>query len=601
MRTFWISIIFTGISLIHSNVHAQFLEKRTADSLKTVISDHAIAPEQRIKSLSQLAEYYFSVNDSTQQKLFLEEALLQSENNHSSEGKIYALAAALKTEENDVEQIYSLMEQLHSEIDRTFNLQIKAFALLRMGEKKIYVSDNQGIDDIFNAIDLLQHGNENTEKYKLLFNCYTILCKNNAAGDHVQEKEYIDMAINCANRTHDIEIICQAKTLQSIYIAQQYMRNRDRTALLDSAFVIEHEIYDLTTRYPDYISQKTFVVNRIALAERYELFKNDIEKTEKYAAEALPLVESSSDFNSKVRAIAIKYFIYMAKDNYAAAEAEVLKCIEMHEKEVYSKPKANYRYQNTYSALYGLLGRFYKQTGQWEKAVAAVDKSFSIYKQYETNKAIEFEKMTQVKYGLIEKEKEIKGYHKLITLYIVIAIIVALFLFFAILYFVNRYKYMLKSKNAAENEVRMKALESEMRRKEAMLNSLILERKEKLVKKIERTVKNSSDNNTGKIENLLKKEHLHERERNKFITLFQNIHPEFYSKLRQQAGKNTLSDYDLKYAGYLSLGMTNHEIAQELNVTSETVKVQKSKLKSKLNLDRDVELKAWLMSMNVLN
>ncbi|NMM49538.1 response regulator [Marinigracilibium pacificum] len=70
---------------------------------------------------------------------------------------------------------------------------------------------------------------------------------------------------------------------------------------------------------------------------------------------------------------------------------------------------------------------------------------------------------------------------------------------------------------------------------------------------------------------------------------FEEVHPKFFDTIQQQG--SDISHKDLKLCAYLKLGMDNKEIANLLNITASSARVTLSRLKKKLNISEEDNLR----------
>jgi DNA-binding NarL/FixJ family response regulator len=72
-----------------------------------------------------------------------------------------------------------------------------------------------------------------------------------------------------------------------------------------------------------------------------------------------------------------------------------------------------------------------------------------------------------------------------------------------------------------------------------------------------------------------------------------NIRPEFFEKLKEKSA-NSLSRLDLKHCSYISMGLTNKEIAQHLGVASKSILMARYRIKLKLGLGKEDDLDEFI-------
>lgn len=80
------------------------------------------------------------------------------------------------------------------------------------------------------------------------------------------------------------------------------------------------------------------------------------------------------------------------------------------------------------------------------------------------------------------------------------------------------------------------------------------------------------------------------------VTLhFEKIHPQFFEQLRQQ--HPALTPNDLKQCAYLKLNLTNKDIASLLNIEPNSVKISHYRIKKKLELAEESNLRDYILSI----
>ena len=84
-----------------------------------------------------------------------------------------------------------------------------------------------------------------------------------------------------------------------------------------------------------------------------------------------------------------------------------------------------------------------------------------------------------------------------------------------------------------------------------------------------------------------------EEDFDRFMTHFENVHPQFSQRLQNLAGQS-LSALDLKYCAYLRMQLSTKEIANLLSIEPKSVRMAQYRLKKKLSLGEDDDLKEFL-------
>lgn len=76
---------------------------------------------------------------------------------------------------------------------------------------------------------------------------------------------------------------------------------------------------------------------------------------------------------------------------------------------------------------------------------------------------------------------------------------------------------------------------------------------------------------------------------------FDNVHPNFFKQLNAKFPK--LTNNDLKACGYIRMNLSSKEVSILTNVAPKSVKMNRYRLKKKLNLDKNDDLKNFLFSL----
>jgi len=94
--------------------------------------------------------------------------------------------------------------------------------------------------------------------------------------------------------------------------------------------------------------------------------------------------------------------------------------------------------------------------------------------------------------------------------------------------------------------------------------------------------------------NLLRFEKNLDEDWQSFKLHFEEVHPEFFSSLSYK--QPDLNSGDLRMCAYLRLDLNTKEIAKIFNISPDSVRKRKQRLRDKLNISSDVDLAEWLRS-----
>lgn len=80
-----------------------------------------------------------------------------------------------------------------------------------------------------------------------------------------------------------------------------------------------------------------------------------------------------------------------------------------------------------------------------------------------------------------------------------------------------------------------------------------------------------------------------------FMYHFENVHPKFFNSLKEKF--SSLTQNDLRLCAYVRVGMNNKEIANISNITSDAVKKSLQRMKKKMSLTVEDDLRVFLMRL----
>jgi hypothetical protein len=160
-------------------------------------------------------------------------------------------------------------------------------------------------------------------------------------------------------------------------------------------------------------------------------------------------------------------------------------------------------------------------------------------------------------------------------------ILIGLTFLLAILYFINRKKIYQRKINDNNRQLTAQVMQLD-NHKETLKNvSTLLEKIDHKLPEMDRVqqlISNGIDS-----EDTWNKIQLH----------FNNVHPEFFERLRGLEPELTTND--LKLAAYIKMNLSSKEISQLLNITHKSSQVAKYRLKKKLQLPEEQDLTKFIM------
>ncbi|WP_080777848.1 helix-turn-helix transcriptional regulator [Chryseobacterium phocaeense] len=100
------------------------------------------------------------------------------------------------------------------------------------------------------------------------------------------------------------------------------------------------------------------------------------------------------------------------------------------------------------------------------------------------------------------------------------------------------------------------------------------------------------------LDNIWKEDQLNENDFNEIQNIVEKVHPDFFKALASKSVAK-LSNLDMKYAAYIYMNMDNQQIANILKADPNTVRVTKYRLKQKIGLGKNDDLRSFIQNIDL--
>ena len=294
------------------------------------------------------------------------------------------------------------------------------------------------------------------------------------------------------------------------------------------------------------------------------------------------------------------------------------------------------RHKENIERLYRLLAQIYVKKGEPQKAVGFYEKSLALQDSLMQKKSRRWVSEMQMKYEFGKKENQIENLrhqNKLIKLIWLISFLALLIIAFLLLYSYRTRNIKIRQRNELlrkEKEVARLELESaeadkkhlmevmkaneeinkmkdsqfrqeiEHKDRELALEALHVVNKNEILSRI-KEILNKTDlqhpeqakRQIREISGLIKTNVHSDKQWDTFKLHFQKIHKNFFGRL--QADYPSLSLTDLRMCAYFLVNLNTNEIAQISGISPASVRKRKQRLKEKLGLTHDAEIRDLLL------
>lgn len=249
----------------------------------------------------------------------------------------------------------------------------------------------------------------------------------------------------------------------------------------------------------------------------------------------------------------------------------------------------------------------FKEVSQLQDEVIAIKDSFYSFEREQIVKSLEVQfdvSEKNRKLRLISAEKEVSK----LTNYLLISLLGVLIVVFTILYFFlkrinKRDKQLLKTKeelvNLMEEQKQLKEqqFQNDIEYKESQLSAVTIQMLEKneLLDEIKTILNRKEPTSEKEIKKLVSKYTIQDNNWKDFDNYFESLNKNFYTRLKQKYPE--ISSNDLKICALIKLNLSIKEMASILNISPDSVKTARHRLRKKLQLNTEENLTDFILSV----
>lgn len=450
--------------------------------------------------------------------------------------------------------------------------------------------------------------------YYLLYGAYSKWDDGEKMNYYIRKAQHYALKANNSNLQVNV-----SNGISSMYLARY--RENHQPALLDSSFYYLKHSFELQQQNPEKVSGNAFVITCINLANYYLDFSaEDAVTREQKAFQYLSLAEEKLKAGE---ATSEKWMnVFGIKNDFAKKQGN-LKLAEDYLLQGLSRlMSANGNYFRLEYTVNKNLAELALQHNDLKAVLTYQQRAEELLKRSFNEQQLFNAQKLEVQYETAKKDQELQllkqkeDFHRRQNyLYggIAIALLFGLVFMFVSYHFRLRYSIEREQKMAREKEdaeqqatmqlqlekeeqARLKAeqalldLRKQQLEKEALANSLIIDRKNETLKQIQDKIESGEATH---IKKLLKEEMLIRADFDDIKLQVQELHPDFFNRLSERA-RQKLTPLDLKYCTYLYLKMNTKQIAQALHIEPQSVRMFKYRLKQKFGLGKEEDLEVFL-------
>ncbi|WP_309640794.1 hypothetical protein [Flavobacterium sp.] len=208
------------------------------------------------------------------------------------------------------------------------------------------------------------------------------------------------------------------------------------------------------------------------------------------------------------------------------------------------------------------------------------------------------------KLELISKEKEVSRLtNSLLFSLVMLLVIVFSFWYFFLKRINKRDKQLLKTKEELfavleeQKKLKEQQFENDIEHKESQLSAITLQmlQKNELLEEIKSIIHKKEDTTEKQLSKVINSHFTKDNNWNDFDKYFESVNKNFYNKLKQKYPD--ISSNDLKICALIKLNLSIKEMASILNISPDSVKTARYRLRKKLQLTTEDNLTEFILSV----
>jgi DNA-binding NarL/FixJ family response regulator len=501
--------------------------------------------------------------------------------------------------------------------DKTTNKRIKGIAWYR----KAFLEDAQENprESIKSCLEALKYL-EGTGAYD-----YESFVYYNIAGTYAKwedlpaERKYAELCVQTAEKSGNFDNIAHGQQAMATYYHYRYKQDSENRALLDSAIFYNRNVINIYfAQQHRLIFTNIMAVVALNIANLYQSYfpASYKDSVTRYLNIALKIGQETRQIAVVGSCYGVMSDLEMAAGNYQNAEALLATGLSVLLSDTG-------RYTRTMAAFMQGLSNVSEKKGDYVEALRYYKEYYKTSQEVFDAEKLSITKRLDAQYQSEKNEAALKSLRqtaalnrKLNYLYIflgVVAIIALLLLYWSYHFRLKatRHQQQLLAKEKEDAELHARLKEEEAMRsiaeqqllqerqdrlqRDLLAGSLQVEQKDELLQAVQKKIEENKNGDAvlKQINQIIDQNKRIDDTLANYKADFDNINPEFFEKLKEKSG-NTLSRLDLKHCSYISIGLTNKEIAQRLGIAPKSILMARYRIKLKLGLGKDVDLDEYI-------
>ncbi len=439
--------------------------------------------------------------------------------------------------------------------------------------------------------------------FQLTRSCHTLAGYYGMRNELKGNEKYARMALDASRKTDNPDVRIMGNFLMADYFEVYHKLKRD-TASKDSAIYYFKQTLELYHRYES-LTKWRFIGGNVSLNYANFLYSLAPRTTHQKIVDILNqgIVWAKTINDQPVLNMSYALLGDILSKQGNDEEAEMMLTVSLMQME---RDSAGY-----YHALCNLtssLINFYEDRGNTKMALRYYKSYVNYYQKLFDTKTMAKVNELEAQFDREKHEIEIaearkeSAFNKKIYLFSLSVAILSIILLFFIFWSYHlklksetQRKQMLEAENQEaqtklllhETQQKLIRQEKEQLQKEVLAGAVQIKEKNELLQTVRKEIQTAQS--VSKLDRIIKENLQTDDHFEEYKSLVKEMHPDFFNHLQKQAG-GKLTELDLKYCTYIYLKIPAKQMANMLHVEYGTVRINKHRLKQKLNLSKEDDL-----------
>jgi DNA-binding CsgD family transcriptional regulator len=460
--------------------------------------------------------------------------------------------------------------------------------------------------------------------------------------DFPQQGKYALLCMEAARKSGDPDNLASAYQVAASYYLNLYMQNEKQRPLLDTCFINFRKCVDVYLKYGEKMVFHNILaivaLNVAGLYQQYPLGSHTKDSVDRYVDISMKASAATGQSGVTSACYGMLAEFEIGRGNFKKAEKILLAGITaMQETDSVKRSRLKSKVLQKLVAVAEKQGD-YRKAFRYSKEYNRLYEALFDAERLATAKKLETQYQSEKSQAALETLRHTNALNeRLNRVYIALSATIALVLLLSLWTLRARLKATIQQKRLLEVEkedvalvaqlkqqenrqLALEKLEAELKarlkeeealrlqaeqklmqeqqgrlQKDLLAGSLQIEQKDELLQAVQKKIEATTKDQTivRQINSIIDQNKKTDESFAATRAEFDSVRPEFFERLRVKSN-DTLSRLDLKHCAYISIGLTNKEIAQRMGVAPKSILMSRYRIKIKLGLTKEEDLDEFI-------